>query len=598
MKNTVTTLMMISLFGVTAAVGCHQQAPKVNKIFIETTTNGIITASLGNKKAANNISSIENFMSVRLDYPEFNEDLYAELSGGSNESYREVSKRYHSEKNHAFAEELGVSSDSVFISDYTPFIFYDYKDLAMGDVYSEAEEIEDSKHVKSIHLFQQDTYEAHTEDIDAEILTGIMENDTGGSVGGGADQRVTKYDNFPSGTLLTGNGIKIGILDNGTMNVNHQNFRTGDVTIVYDNTTTGNVQDHPMYIATIIGGIYGAASNAKMYYVDVNSDSNFNGLERLINVGVDIINMSVYSDSALSGGYLTNIEGYLDYLYQSTHVTMVGITGNTLETSTTTGGYVSLPALAANVIGVGSVDTQGYPSSFSSYRIENDVVCKPNLVAIGESRSVTNFGYFNGTSLSAPAVTAACALLYEKVGVLDMPKTLAALTATANKDFVHYEPDTWPAVTLTNNQVAGLGMYERTGAGALNIRKLVETTYSFAGTLTASDAYTTLKSYVCVPAGKTLTVSIAWERPCKRTRVIIPWSYKYTTGALPNYNCYLFNPATGALLAYSYNASGNNEMVRVTASSTAPTYVVIKMKPISNFRAADANCLNYAYSIA
>lgn len=114
---------------------------------------------------------------------------------------------------------------------------------------------------------------------------------------------------------------------------------------------------------------------------------------------------------------------------------MVASAANSLNKEGT-GGYVALPALCANVISVGSVNSSGIPSEFSSYRIKNDVSSNPNLVAVGSSRYVGGIGYLSGTSFSAPAVSGAIALYFGKNGVKELPAILSILSATADSSAV------------------------------------------------------------------------------------------------------------------------------------------------------------------
>lgn len=85
-------------------------------------------------------------------------------------------------------------------------------------------------------------------------------------------------------------------------------------------------------MASVLGGWYGYAPKAEIYYVDVNSDCGYTGIEKLIDVGYSIINMSISLNSCYNNGeYDTGLEGYLDYIYISTKVIMVAAAGNTLN---------------------------------------------------------------------------------------------------------------------------------------------------------------------------------------------------------------------------------------------------------------------------
>lgn len=312
------------------------------------------------------------------------------------------------------------------------------------------------------------------------------------NVSGSPDDRINKYDNFPADTKYTGKDIYIGLLDTGIFDADHSNFGGITAETIYDKYTGNDSSDsahHPTWVASVLGGYYGYASKANIYYVDVNSETGYVGIERLITQGCHIINMSISSSSCDNNGeYNTGLEGYLDYIYTSSGIVMVASAGNSLNKEGT-GGYVALPALCANVISVGSVTSSGVPSSFSGYKTKNDVKSNPNIVAVGTKREIGGLNITkSGTSFSAPAVTGAIALFYEKNGRKALPALLAVLSATANNSDVDtstrqismYEKDSSGSyilngntITCTNNLKSN-GLRERTGAGLLDVKALLD----------------------------------------------------------------------------------------------------------------------------
>ena len=277
---------------------------------------------------------------------------------------------------------------------------------------------------------------------------------------------------------------------------------------------------------------------------------------------------------------------------------MVASASNNLDIEGT-GGYVALPALCANVISVGSVDASGVPSDFSSYKTKNDVYSNPNIVAVGQHRLVDGFGGKTGTSFSAPAVTGAIAMFFEKTGVQDLPAMLAVLSATAddsvvykgsqninmlqqNPDSGEYEPS-GEVITCTNNLKSN-GSRERTGAGALDVTALMNYSNGFIsyGIIYPSSDYYNLRD-IYLTSGQTVKISLAWDRNATLTIEKFLWwetGRYYSSDALADFDLYLFE-RNGAGLDSSSASQTNVEILTYTVSTTG--YYTIKLKPYSNY---------------
>lgn len=231
------------------------------------------------------------------------------------------------------------------------------------------------------------------------------------NVSGSPDDRINKYDNFPADTKYTGKDIYIGLLDTGIFDADHSNFGGITAETIYDKYTGNDSSDsahHPTWVASVLGGYYGYASKANIYYVDVNSETGYVGIERLITQGCHIINMSISSSSCDNNGeYNTGLEGYLDYIYTSSGIVMIASAGNSLNKEGT-GGYVALPALLAVLSATANnsdVDTSTRQISMyekdssGSYILNgNTITCTNNLKSNG-SRERTGAGLLDVKAL-------------------------------------------------------------------------------------------------------------------------------------------------------------------------------------------------------
>ena len=624
MKKPFHLLFVLTTVGCAVGAATGGQPAKVEKIVIEQMTNNHIVAKAARRVKMSQVSSLDNVMSIRLGYEDYDEDMYSRLSEGEGNEvdYKNVSKAYHLGKNRAIAARLGVSADEIFVSEYTPYVFYNFKSASMSEVYETAVKIESNSAITAIHLFPRNLYDLVSDDgesLQVQSISNVdlIEQNTGSI----PDLRNIPYDNFPNGTSVRGAGVKIGIFDSGVFDANNPNFDNNYVEIVRDTYTNASETNHPTVMASIISGKYGAASLAQLYYVDANSDTAYTGLERLINKGVDVINMSLGSSSCLvNGDYNTSLEGYVDYLYQSTHTLMVAAAGNTLNLEGT-GGYVSLPGLCANVITVGSITSTGTPSEFSSFRQRNDVTSKPNIVATGTNRSIPGFsGTYDGTSTSTAAVTGAVALLIDKHGTLNMQRAVTMLQVTANRTKINTTPQIihmkfldvddlngngiineylggFTEVTVTNNFIPATGFYERTGAGALDVTKLLafnnpQLSYTV---IVPSTGMITLKSNVYLYPGCVLMAAIAWERSVKVKAPFWWWeTTTYTSNTLANYDL-IVATSSGIVVSSTNCLTSNNEIIRYVSNIYG--YFSIKLQPRSDYSATNGNYINFAYGV-
>lgn len=273
-------------------------------------------------------------------------------------------------------------------------------------------------------------------------------------------------------TNLTGEGIKIGIIDSG-IDLNHVAFggngdvnnpanqvidATRKVVAGYDFVDKDALPEdclggtgHGTHVAGIAAGndftqdFKGLAPEAKLGVYRVfgcedtaHSDAIVAALDRALQDGMDVVNLSL-SESFDSWGNYEPLRTAVENLVNS-GVTVVAAAGNEGgDTATFTAGS---PSIFDDVISVGATtnkvaDTQTM-AYFSSYGLTGDLRLKPDVSAPGAPvRSAMNGqpkGYvlMYGTSMASPVVAGAAALLKQAVPEASPQQIRQALMNTAS----------------------------------------------------------------------------------------------------------------------------------------------------------------------
>lgn len=219
-----------------------------------------------------------------------------------------------------------------------------------------------------------------------------------------------------------GKGIKVGIIDTG-IDINHEDLQGRIKEYVnFSSSDKQNITDengHGTHVAGIIAaeqnkfGVVGVAPEADLYIAKAfnkEGSADFNAISRslvwLAERNVDVINMSFSSKTASREYYYL-----ISQLYKSgiTLVCAAGNEGISEEGNVDTIGY---PAKFYETIAVTAVDINKKRADFSS------VGTAAEIAAAGEEiyscYKNNSYATLSGTSMAAPAITGAVALLHAK----------------------------------------------------------------------------------------------------------------------------------------------------------------------------------------
>lgn len=394
---------------------------------------------------------------------------------------RELSRKQYVKAVDKFLNEVSIADDDIiFKSQYAPMVI---ANMSANDI----KKISENNLVQSIDYHEEPKYEECTKE-------SIASN--------------TGYNQLVSDFGLTGAGVKVGIMEIG--------YPTADDELDLSKIhKVGNIESSGHAANTskiLVGSKSGFAHDIDLY----STNALYSNIEAMLSEGVQLINSSfcwLYSESNTTQNYAESpYDKWFNHIVSYHNVTVIASAGNDGQGSEDSNGNVyrrvGSPAMAHNVIAVGAYDDKNTADksddvlySYSSYKNSNGSVRgleKPDVVMSA------NIGG-NGTSSSAPVLTAMLALMFElKPSVAAFPQAVKAIVlASCNRKIASYE----------NDNELNSGLTDKQGAGAPDVMLMADIlcqgTYGI-GTIEGDETEDSMR-FVQLPYGASnMNVSLTW----------------------------------------------------------------------------------------
>lgn len=358
----------------------------------------------------------------------------------------------------------------------------------------------------------------------------------------------------------TGQGVRVAQVEVGGLINTANPFLAG----VTQNTSTACYNNHGTNVAGVIRSTHGTqrgfAPSVQLWAggsCGGNSSQLRNRSNDAANWGARAQNLSWGADTNRN---LNANDRFYDDMVQNGWRTIVVSAGNNNPPFGSGTGNVGSPALAYNVIAVGSINDRGFPwtiSNFSSWRDPNSQHGdreKPEVAAPGTNIQTTSgnaLGFNSGTSFSAPMVTGTTALMMRTNGALGVwPEAVKAIVMA----------------TATNNIEGATIWSEFDGAGGINADRANRVAGHNGGTWGAQGyscgaASQTIVSSVFVNAGRRVRVAMAWD-----TNPTF-WNFSYGSRPSADLDMQILGPS-GNGVAGSFSWDNTYEIVDFVAQST------------------------------
>jgi serine protease AprX len=258
----------------------------------------------------------------------------------------------------------------------------------------------------------------------------------------------------------TGKNIVVGVLDAGFYNANInpafdslriQNRLLGTKDFAEPNSNVYTLDTHGANVLSIMTGnlpgqFLGVAPHASFWLIRteyapteyvVETDFWCAGIEFADSVGVDVINSSLgytqFDDASMNFTY-ADMNGTVSRASRAANIASkkgIIVCNSAGNEGNKTWHYISSPADAEGILGIGAATSAGAPSAFTSFGPSSDGRVKPDISAMGSSTAyVYNSGTpttGNGTSYSSPIMAGMVACLLQGYKERNLPRSPEAV---------------------------------------------------------------------------------------------------------------------------------------------------------------------------
>ena len=487
------------------------------------------------------IDELKVILMVYLEYPNSPIDMVPGLDKNSNnpDDYlykpenEEYYKAYHTTKNNEILKTLNVDGyERIYVSTLTPFIEYTYSqwefDMNKENILGVLSKNSNVGKIYVQYYQENKIYEEHR---------------LGGVLMAGADEDVYFR-------TYTGDGITVGILELGIIDVNHINFQNTDITIHDQPTLNEVVDEHTTMVASIIGGTDGIANEVSFLSSQILGGVS-EEIDWLCNNGADVINMSFGTQTR--DGIYGGTSAYVDYASRVYNQIFITSSGNTGDANV----YQGNPALAYNALTVGAVGFNQEYLSFSCYE-ETSNHLKPNVMMKGASLIIPGYtsNVYNGTSFSTAIVTGLSAMILEQIpALINQPMKFLSLVssgATREVDYLYDEINNFD---------------EKMGAGVFNYKNIIENYATAIDITTSSTSSSTIiyRQEFTLDEGETIQAAISW----------MSYAYKEVASSTARSDYDIRLMYNGLLESVGCSTFNNIEMVTFTAPEDESDFTIM-----------------------
>jgi subtilisin family serine protease len=357
-------------------------------------------------------------------------------------------------------------------------------------------------------------------------------------------------DDYVSNSDYNGSDIVVGILDEGIVDDDNQEFTNNNLIILDELFVNEQVSDHATKVAICATSV---ASNCELLSAQATGSIN-DEIDWMLDNFVSVINMSIgYSEHA--GNYSSH-SAYCDYIAKTNYVVFTGSAGNRGNSDA-----LVTPPNGFNTITVGACDNDGIRCNFSSYE-ENFDIYFPNVLAPGKDLYISDFvGTHSGTSFSSPFVAGLTAVLMQQDPLLVVfpEDVLSLLMCSAKRLTIYSHPS---------------GLDDEAGSGMVSLANALEAIDNRTDFFNATDNLLTPISTksVYINSGERIRIAfISMVNNNNSTNI-----YNLVT----DYDLYLYD-SNNVLVASSIGTS-NIEFIDYLATNSGTYYINIKQYDLKN----------------